>query len=146
VRYRIGDLGRWVDGECPCGRPGARFELLGRVEERFSVGGCVFQYGEIQAVVEAFAPLHSSPQVVITGGREDQSVRIRAELVTPDADASALASAVDSGLRARVPAFASPALSWAVEVVAPGSLERVGRTGKIVRILDHRKPTPKADV
>lgn len=144
VRYRIGDLGRWIDAPCPCGRPGRRFELLGRVEERFQVGGCVFQYGEIQQVIEAFAPLHSSPQVVLDGGREQQTVRIRAELVEPGADAAALGAELAAGLRAQVSAFASPELAWSVEVVPLGTLERVGRTGKIVRILDHRKPTPKA--
>jgi hypothetical protein len=33
------DLGRRVEGECPCGRPGRRFELLGRIP-RADVRGC----------------------------------------------------------------------------------------------------------
>lgn len=29
-RYDIGDVGRWVDTPCPCGRPGRRLDVVGR--------------------------------------------------------------------------------------------------------------------
>lgn len=143
IRYRIGDLGRWVEGSCACGRTAPRFELLGRVEERFMVGSAIFQYAEVQSVVQALEFLHSSPQVVITGRHPEDRVAIRAELVGPEADAAALSVRLREGLESRIPALAR--VPFAVEVVPPGGLERVGRTGKIVRILDQRVPTPKAD-
>ena len=34
-RYEIGDMGRWVDGDCACGRGAPRFELLGRYGDLF---------------------------------------------------------------------------------------------------------------
>ncbi len=37
-RYEIGDLGRWVLGNCPCGRRSPRFEILGRHGDVFRVG------------------------------------------------------------------------------------------------------------
>ncbi|WP_169457990.1 acyl-CoA reductase [Ottowia thiooxydans] len=37
-RYEIGDLGRWVDGPCACGRQEPRFELLGRLGDVFKAG------------------------------------------------------------------------------------------------------------
>lgn len=38
IRYRVGDLGRWVAGECPCGRATSRFELLGRGDDVLRIG------------------------------------------------------------------------------------------------------------
>ncbi|MEW6281033.1 MAG: AMP-binding protein, partial [Candidatus Eremiobacterota bacterium] len=38
VRYRVGDLGRWVEGDCPCGRASPRFELLGRGDDTLRIG------------------------------------------------------------------------------------------------------------
>ncbi|MFN3429749.1 MAG: acyl-CoA reductase [Candidatus Sericytochromatia bacterium] len=145
IRYRIGDRGRWVPGDCACGSPAPRFELLGRVEEGFLAGDAAFQYREIQAVVEGFGPLHSSPQVELTGSATADRVAIRAELVGTGADAAGLAAQLREGLLARVPALGRPGVELAVEVVPVGQLERVGRTGKIVRIIDRRTPTPKAD-
>lgn len=37
-RYEIGDMGRWVDAPCPCGRAAPRFQLLGRCGDVFRVG------------------------------------------------------------------------------------------------------------
>lgn len=41
-RYEIGDLGRWVRGDCPCGRAAPRFELLGRHGDIFKAGSAAF--------------------------------------------------------------------------------------------------------
>jgi phenylacetate-coenzyme A ligase PaaK-like adenylate-forming protein len=38
-RYEIGDLGRWVEGDCLCGRRDPRFELMGRLGDAFKAGG-----------------------------------------------------------------------------------------------------------
>lgn len=143
IRYRIGDLGRWVEGPCGCGRTAPRFELLGRVEEAFRVGSASFQYRDVQAVVEQLEFLHSSPQVVLSAQGSSDQVAIRAEQVGPEADTEALTARLRDGLIAHIPGLAAVSLS--VEVVQPGGLERVGRTGKIVRVLDSRKPTPKAE-
>ncbi|MNT25278.1 hypothetical protein D3C72_1607900 [compost metagenome] len=81
----------------------------------------------------------------LTGSARADRVAIRAELVGADADVAGLAAQLREGLLARVPALGSPGVELAVEVVPVGQLERVGRTGKIVRIIDRRKPSPKAD-
>ncbi len=44
TRYDLGDLGRWVDGLCPCGRRDPRFELLGRHGDVFRTGTNFFNY------------------------------------------------------------------------------------------------------
>ena len=43
-RYEIGDTGRWVPGDCLCGRTDPRFELLGRTGDFFKAGGPFLNY------------------------------------------------------------------------------------------------------
>ncbi|WP_400207570.1 aldehyde dehydrogenase family protein [Candidatus Methanomassiliicoccus intestinalis] len=50
-RYEIGDLGRWVEGECACGRKQPRFELLGRYGDIIRMGGTFFNYQRIAKIL-----------------------------------------------------------------------------------------------
>lgn len=50
-RYDIGDLGRWVEGPCPCGRKEPRFELMGRHGDVIRIGGTFFNYHRIAAIL-----------------------------------------------------------------------------------------------
>lgn len=50
-RYDIGDLGRWVEGPCPCGRREPRFELMGRHGDVMRIGGTFFNYHRIAAIL-----------------------------------------------------------------------------------------------
>ncbi|WP_202024315.1 acyl-CoA reductase [Klebsiella quasipneumoniae] len=43
IRYDIGDMGRWLPGECPCGAPSPRFELLGRHGSLVRIGTMFIQ-------------------------------------------------------------------------------------------------------
>ena len=43
-RYELGDIGCWVEGECPCGHKTPRFELQGRMGDIFRAGGNFFNY------------------------------------------------------------------------------------------------------
>ena len=36
IRYRTGDVGRWLTGDCPCGLPFRRLSLNGRVDDQVS--------------------------------------------------------------------------------------------------------------
>lgn len=51
VRYEIGDLGRWVVGDCACGRTSPRFELLGRYGEVFKAGGNYLNYQRFMDII-----------------------------------------------------------------------------------------------
>lgn len=50
-RYDIGDLGRWIEGPCPCGRREPRFELMGRHGDVIRIGGTFFNYHRIAAIL-----------------------------------------------------------------------------------------------
>jgi phenylacetate-CoA ligase len=135
IRYRIGDLGRWVDGPCPCGRSNARFELLGRAEERFHLGSASFHYHEVQAVFDDFSRLNASPQIVLQ--KTVPGIAIHAELLEAGDGRDTLAKQLRERLEARIGAIARAEGALAVEVLPPGGLERA-HTGKFLRIVDNR--------
>lgn len=58
TRYDIGDLGRWVSGQCPCGVAEPRFELLGRHGARVRIGSLFIQPQELAALAGAPVQLH----------------------------------------------------------------------------------------
>lgn len=133
VRYRIGDLARWEEGPCPCGAPGRRFTLLGRAESLLRIGAVRLDAGAIAGLLTAFAELRHTPQLHLSPAAE---LTIRVELAAGTAIPDALQPALDAALAASVPAL--EALAWKTELRPAGGLERVGRTGKIVALLDER--------
>ncbi|MEB3327755.1 MAG: acyl-CoA reductase, partial [Candidatus Sericytochromatia bacterium] len=136
LRYRVGDLARWLPGACPCGLASPRLELLGRVEDLVRLGARRLDYGEIQAVVAARPAVASNPQLVLTGG---EALTVRVEAMDASADPTGVAAAIRADLLAQVAGLGAGPLD--VVVVPLGGLERVGRTGKVIRVLD-RRPTP----
>ena len=51
-RYEIGDIGRWVTQECPCGSAEPKFELLGRIGDVVKIGTNLIDCKRIQTWVE----------------------------------------------------------------------------------------------
>ncbi|MDH8700957.1 phenylacetate-coenzyme A ligase PaaK-like adenylate-forming protein [Dysgonomonadaceae bacterium PH5-43] len=53
-RYEIGDLGRWLEEDCLCGRKNPRFELQGRYGDVFRVGGCFLNYMKLSQIINKY--------------------------------------------------------------------------------------------
>lgn len=53
IRYNIGDMGRWLPGECPCGAPSPRFELLGRHGSLVRIGTMFIQPQRLATLADA---------------------------------------------------------------------------------------------
>jgi phenylacetate-coenzyme A ligase PaaK-like adenylate-forming protein len=51
LRYDIGDVGKWIDEECPCGRKSPRFELLGRSGDIFRASSCFYSFSKFQQIL-----------------------------------------------------------------------------------------------
>lgn len=69
-RYEIGDLGRWVKEDCPCGRTSPRFELLGRYGDVFKVGTVFLNYKKFENILNEFPQFTGTFQIVITKNNE----------------------------------------------------------------------------
>ncbi|MFB1418443.1 long-chain-fatty-acyl-CoA reductase [Klebsiella michiganensis] len=53
IRYDIGDMGRWLPGECPCSAPSPRFELLGRHGSLVRIGTMFIQPQRLATLADA---------------------------------------------------------------------------------------------
>jgi phenylacetate-coenzyme A ligase PaaK-like adenylate-forming protein len=145
IRYRVGDLGRWILKPCPCGRKEPLFEILGRCDDRIHVGGAHLFVNDIQNAVGKVPDLSFNFQVVIddTGHRDKLKLRVEVK------DTAALARAGELGdlLWREIEQHCellqeTGSMGWLdkpeIEVLRPGSIERVQRTGKIRKVIDRR--------
>lgn len=145
IRYRVGDLGRWINKPCACGRKEPLLEILGRCDDRIHVGGAHLFVNDIQEALGKVPDLTFNFQVVIGKKGHRDTLVIRAET----ADQAALARAGELGdllwrelVKHCEDLHESVRLKWLekpeIEVLAPNSIERVQRTGKIRRVIDKR--------
>lgn len=64
-RYEIGDVGKILIGDCPCGRKGKRFELLGRHGDVFRVGTIFLSYQKFQKILMDYFEFEGAFQIQI---------------------------------------------------------------------------------
>ena len=64
-RYEIGDLGEWVEGDCPCGRLEPRFRLLGRYGDVMRIGGTFFNVRRISKILNDVTGYCGNLQVIL---------------------------------------------------------------------------------
>ncbi|MEU6040976.1 hypothetical protein ABZ801_36850 [Actinomadura sp. NPDC047616] len=137
VRYRTGDLVTVTGPGCPCGRPGALVEVVGRVADRIELGGGRFHPAEIESAVLRGVRGCLGYQVVIdTAPDGADQVTVRMDLLP---DISGPPHQVGAGVAERLRELAGVRAA----VVADGELDPVTNTGayvswKAARILDNR--------
>ena len=143
IRYRTGDLGRWLEGRCPCGHPAPRFVLLGRCDDRINVGGAHVDAGDVGRAIASVRGLSLAYQIVVSAdGGERLTVKVERKVGGPSPDA--LAKKLSKALLAESEELGdSVRRGWlpppAVEIVPAGDLPRQPRTGKLRRVVDLRR-------
>jgi phenylacetate-CoA ligase len=136
LRYRTRDIAAVSRGRCACGRTGARMSrVVGRSDDMLIIRGVnVFpsQVEEALLRVEGTAP-HYLIEVARPGTLDEAVVKVE---IRPQDFSDEMRLMV--GLRDRIDhqIFSITGIRMAVELVAPGSLER--SAGKARRVLDHR--------
>jgi len=145
IRYRVGDLGRWLLKPCSCGRKEPMFEILGRCDDRIHVGGAHLFVNDIQEALGKVPDLTFNFQAVIGKKGHRDTLAIRVEVKDPAALARSgeLADLLWREISRHCEDLQeSVRMKWldkpAIEVLKPGSIERVQRTGKIRKVLDKR--------
>lgn len=148
IRFRLGDAARWVPGPCPCGRATPRLELLGRADGFVIVANANLDYGLVVDIVSRLPELSASVQVIAERRERRDALTVVIEARADDPlRFGDLAEQAWRHLTQSLPLVADALASGelgtlTVTVVAPGSLERHARTGKLVRIIDRRDETP----
>ena len=137
IRYPVGDLAEWVDGECRA------FRLVGRTHEGARVANVAMAYVDVHAAL-----LAADREGVITGmqmverrwdGKDGLLLRV-ASHGEPSAGLSA--DLVEAAYRCR-PLYPATVADGhihplQVEWVRPGDLVTHARTGKLVQVVDER--------
>ncbi|MFE0172244.1 acyl-CoA reductase [Streptomyces sp. NPDC059002] len=137
-RYQIGDLGRAVEGVCPCGSHTPRIELLGRYGDVVRVGTYFYNYRRFVETAQEQLGYRGELQLVLSGAtaREHLTVRMdRAYATDPERARAVFLSAVPE-LGAAV--VEEGLLTCAVEIVDGRDLERTAGSGKLRTVIDLR--------
>ncbi|MGD3107092.1 acyl-CoA reductase [Streptomyces sp. YGL11-2] len=140
-RYEIGDLGRAVDGVCPCGSHTPRIELLGRYGDVFRMGSYHFNYRRFTQVAEEHLGYRGEMQLVLTSQADREHLTVRLDSrYAPDPDEARTA------LLDRIPELGAAAgtealLTCTVETAPTGAFERTPTSGKLRTVIDRRAAT-----
>ncbi len=142
IRYEVGDLGRWVNKACACGRKTRILELLGRSDDIVIIGGGNITPEVISTAIYPFDALssHFQMKVHLVQGKdaldiiveakndqfEDVSEQVRDAVLKLSKE---LAEMIGQGLIHDV----------TVSIVKPFTLPRNPKTGKITLIKDERR-------
>ncbi|MFE0136337.1 acyl-CoA reductase [Streptomyces sp. NPDC059037] len=140
TRYEQGDLGRWVEGECGCGRTTPRFELLGRTGDVVRVGTYFLNYRMFAHLAEQHLGYCGELQMIVERSTERERVVVhmdRALVTDPDAAASAFLAHYPELHEGVV---SEQLLDLRVEAIAPSEFERAGASGKLRTVIDRRVP------
>src|SRR5439155_5117217 len=127
LRYRTGDVTRFVDGPCACGRTHRRIaRFTGRVDDMLIVRGVNVFPSEIEDVVLEHQALGGQYAIILDRRRAMANLEVRCELAERG-EAAAVAEDVRRRLEARL------RVRTDVVVLPPGSLPRQ-EVGKAKRI------------
>ncbi|MFD8749766.1 acyl-CoA reductase [Kitasatospora sp. NPDC059577] len=139
-RYQIGDLGRAVEGVCPCGSHTPRVELLGRYGDVVRVGTYFFNVRRFEAVAQEHLGYRGELQLLLDTGDDRERITVRLdERYAPDA--AAAAACFPAAIPELASAVAEDLLAFTVESADSGDFERTATSGKLRTVIDRREST-----
>jgi phenylacetate-CoA ligase len=135
IRLVSGDLARWIDDECPCGRtyPRLPLGLYGRIDDMFIVRGENIYPAAIEDTLRSLHGFGGEFRVIISRRDAMDELLIRAEYaasITDQASREGLKTSMRDRLRARL------GVRPIIELVAEGTLPRT--EFKARRVIDDR--------
>lgn len=133
IRYRTGDLGRWVEADRPT------FELKGRIGDRLRVGTADIYPDDISAALDSLTGVSHLFQLTAERKGARDVLTLTAETNGSPPGEDQVRRAVLEGSRELAEAVEKGWLeSFEVKLLPPGQLPRLPRTGKIKRVVDKR--------
>jgi phenylacetate-coenzyme A ligase PaaK-like adenylate-forming protein len=138
----VGDLCRWVEMDCKCGRKTRVLELLGRSDDIVIIGGGNITPDVIAKAIYPFDSLSSHFQMVVKleKGKDALDVIIEAKQDTFEDIAKEVRDAILKLSKELLVMVNNKLIhDVTVHIVKPNTLPRNPKTGKIVLIKDERK-------
>jgi len=143
IRFKTGDLGRWIktDKVCKCGRKRV-FELLGRCDDVLIIAGMILLFDDVSKALGKVKQLSKIFQLVAEddGIKEKLTIRVETdkkvdELKTFEEIKESLKNEADNIYFSMKQGL----LNLNVEFLKTGEIERNPRTGKIRQLIDLRR-------
>ena len=141
IRYRTGDITRFVDEACPCGRTHRRIaRFSGRVDDMLVIRGVNVFPSAIEAVLLDDASLGCQYALVVDRRGTLAELEVHCEVTSPeiprDSTAARLRERLAERLRLRV----------TVVVGAPGSIPRqeLGKAKRVFERTEESDPFPRS--
>ncbi|WP_411146925.1 acyl-CoA reductase [Streptomyces sp. x-80] len=137
-RYQIGDLGRTVDGVCPCGSHAPRIELLGRYGEVMRIGTYFYHYRRFVEAAQQQLGYRGEVQLVLSTGAGCEHLAVRLDRqYAPEPEQARTA------FLAAIPELESAVgeeglLTCTVEITDSRDFERTAGSGKLRTVIDLR--------
>ena len=104
IRYRVRDMVRVYTDDCPCGRTGFRFHVIGRTDDMIKVKGVNVFPAAVKGIIQNFAPVTTGEMRIVLphpGPSFGENITIKVEagegLKPDEKDAVAQKSAAPSG-------------------------------------------------
>ncbi|MGW8781256.1 phenylacetate--CoA ligase family protein [Streptomyces sp. NPDC055796] len=148
IRYRIGDRGRFVHHDCPCGISGRTLEYHGRSDGVVRLMGAALLHAELLDAVSGFGVSELQAEITSQDGRDTLTVRTESprslrpeELRAHLADRFPLLAGsriYENGADRADGAERADRADFRVECHAPGALARNPASGKIRPVVDRR--------
>lgn len=145
IRYDVGDMGRWVDINCPCGDKARVLELLGRSDDVLIIGGGNIHPDVIRSAIEAVNGLSGvfSLTAKLKGHQDELNIMVEAFHNVPESDYRELSGKLkekilENSKELRTMTIEKLINPIKVKLMPSGSIPRNPRTGKIRLINDER--------
>jgi len=136
LRYRTGDVTRFVDGDCPCGRTHRRIaRFSGRVDDMLIIRGVNVFPSEIEAVLLEHEAVAGQYAIVVDRRSAMAGLEVRCEL-RDEGDGETVAAELRARLEARL------RLRTEVTALQPGGLPRqeAGKARRVWERVDETDP------
>ena len=145
IRYRIGDRAELITPPCSCGRTAAKIKLLARDTDMIKLNFAHIYLKDLYEIADQFKQLSSQFQVIVEPENTFIKIKIVFETVDHQVDLkdrqlieNIEKSILDKSGEIKQNWEKLNISQFTVELVFPGSIKRVSRTGKIRRIIDRR--------
>ncbi len=137
-RYDIGDLGRWVYGDCQCGRKSPRFELMGRYGDIFRAAGCFLNFQKFANIIRDTTGYNGEIQLIVDRDVSKERLQI---IVDPTAAAKTKelkAHLMEDYSELRELVIEEHSLTLDIRIVDIDAFERTPGSGKLRRVIERR--------
>lgn len=137
-RYEIGDLGRWIPGDCECGRRTPRFELLGRTGDVFRAAAQTLNYRRFLTIMEDEFHYSGALQIELNEDPTGEELVVRLERGRAPEPAASHITLLARYAEVAEAVEQDELLSLRVENVPLADFLRTKSSGKLVAVVDQR--------